>query len=167
MWLSRNTKVLDSFPPPQKWEAYACSMWSGYSMFGKRRSHHRRQKNYESHMIARIHNIAHVNCCKGTYFFLKQTVSSGDSYLTLQIEQILGSRPELLLLSIGFWMPFLGGGAFHVLWEMMMMADLKQWLLNSLSLRLVKCHLLFQKYDGTQEICKSTFSHFSTLVPHQ
>ena len=36
-----------------------------------------------------------------------------------------------------------------------------------LCLWLVKCHLLFQKYLGTQEICKSTFSHFSTLVPRQ
>ena len=30
MCLSRNTKVLDSFPP-QKCEFNACSMWSGYS----------------------------------------------------------------------------------------------------------------------------------------
>ena len=33
MWLSGNTKVLDSFPP-QKWEVNACSIWSGYSVFG-------------------------------------------------------------------------------------------------------------------------------------
>ena len=84
MWLSRNTKVLDSFPP-QKWEVYACSMWSGYLVFGftddqpcyrdkhKWHSHHRRQKNYGSHTIACIHNIARVNCSTGTYFFLKQT----------------------------------------------------------------------------------------------
>ena len=25
MWLSRNTKVFDSFPP-QKWKVYSCSM---------------------------------------------------------------------------------------------------------------------------------------------
>ena len=33
MWLSRNTWVLDSFSP-QKWEVNACSMWSGYPVFG-------------------------------------------------------------------------------------------------------------------------------------
>ena len=32
-----------------------------------------RQKNYGSHMIARVHNIAHVNCWTCTYFFQKQT----------------------------------------------------------------------------------------------
>ena len=33
MWLSRKTKLLDSFSP-QKWEVSGCSMWSGYSVFG-------------------------------------------------------------------------------------------------------------------------------------
>ena len=36
-------------------------------------SHHRRQKNYGSHTIAGIHNIACVNCSTCIYFFLKQT----------------------------------------------------------------------------------------------
>ena len=33
MWLSRTTKVLDSFSP-QKWKVNTCSLWSGYSVFG-------------------------------------------------------------------------------------------------------------------------------------
>ena len=32
MWLSRNTKEMDCFPP-HKWEVNACSMRSGYSVF--------------------------------------------------------------------------------------------------------------------------------------
>ena len=71
---------MDSFPP-QKWEVYACSMWSGYLVVGfiddqpcyhnkhEWRSHQRRLKNYESHTIACVHNILHVNCSTGTYFF--------------------------------------------------------------------------------------------------
>ena len=78
MWLNRNTKVLDSFPP-QKWLVYACSMWSDYSVFGKWCSHHRRQKNYGSHTIARVHNIARLNCSTGTYFFLKHWRSGYDN----------------------------------------------------------------------------------------
>ena len=34
-------------------------------------THYRKQKNYGSHMIAHIHNIACVNYSTGTYFFLK------------------------------------------------------------------------------------------------
>ena len=34
MWLSRDTKVLDPPPPPQKREVHACSMWLGYSGLG-------------------------------------------------------------------------------------------------------------------------------------
>ena len=33
MWLSQNTKAMDSFLP-QKWEVHTCSIWSGYSVFG-------------------------------------------------------------------------------------------------------------------------------------
>ena len=33
MWLNRNTKLLEFFPP-QKWDVNAYSMWSSYSMFG-------------------------------------------------------------------------------------------------------------------------------------
>ena len=72
MWLSRNTKVLDS-SPPQKWVVYAWSMWSDYSVFGKWRSLHRRQKNYGLQTIAHVHNIAPVSCSTGTYFLPKQT----------------------------------------------------------------------------------------------
>ena len=74
MWLSRNTKLLDSFPH-QKWGVKACYMWPGYLVLKKHkwRPHHTRQKNYGSHMITRIHNIARVNCCLCTYVFLKQT----------------------------------------------------------------------------------------------
>ena len=32
MWLNRNTKLMESFPP-QKWDVNAYSMWSGYSVF--------------------------------------------------------------------------------------------------------------------------------------
>ena len=39
-------------------------------------SHHTRQKKYELHMIARIHNIACANCLTCNYFFLKQTVNA-------------------------------------------------------------------------------------------
>ena len=86
IWLSRNTKILDSFLP-QKMEVYACSIWSSYSVSEftdnqpcwrvkhKWRPHHRRQKNYGSHTIARIHNIVHVNFSTCTCFFPKQTES--------------------------------------------------------------------------------------------
>ena len=33
MWLNRNIKLMESFPP-QKWDVNAYSMWSGYSVFG-------------------------------------------------------------------------------------------------------------------------------------
>ena len=33
MWLSRSPKALDYFSP-QKWKVKACSMWSGYLVFG-------------------------------------------------------------------------------------------------------------------------------------
>ena len=62
MWLSRNTKVLDSFSP-QKWEVNTYSTWSCYwhSAFLVRQaqmaSHHSRQKNYGSHAMARVHNM--------------------------------------------------------------------------------------------------------------
>ena len=84
MWLNRNTKLLDSFPP-QKWEVKACSMWSGYSVFKfidsqpclhdkhKLCPHHTRQKNYGLHTIARVHNITHANCSTWNYIFQKQT----------------------------------------------------------------------------------------------
>ena len=42
-------------------------------------SHHRRQKNYGLHTIARIHNIACVNCSTGTCFFPKQTENISDN----------------------------------------------------------------------------------------
>ena len=33
---------------------------------------HPKRQNYGSHMIARVHNIAHINCRTCTYFFQKQ-----------------------------------------------------------------------------------------------
>ena len=76
MWLSRKSKVLDSFSP-KKWEDNTCSMWSGYTKFFGSLTfslvsltstndvppHHIKQKNYGSHTIAQVDTIAHVSCC--------------------------------------------------------------------------------------------------------
>ena len=84
MWLSRNTEVLDSFPPEIK-KFNACSTWSGYSVLEftdnqrcLRNNHqwqpyHRRQKNYGSYMLTHVHNIAYVNCNTCTYFLLNNS----------------------------------------------------------------------------------------------
>ena len=68
MWLSRNTRVMDSFSS-QKWEVYICSMRSGYSVFrfyqsallarqAQMTSHQKKQKNYGLDTIARVPNIS-------------------------------------------------------------------------------------------------------------
>ena len=67
MWLSRNTKVMDSFSP-QKQEFF----WESYCDKHKWHPHHTRQKNYGLYTITCLHNIARVNCHTCTYFFLKQ-----------------------------------------------------------------------------------------------
>ena len=98
--LSRNTIILDSFPP-QKLEVYACSMWSGYSVSEftdnklcsrdkhKWRPHHRRQKN---HMIACIDNIVRLNCSTCTNFFPKQT----ENWAPRNSIELFYSRPCLM-----------------------------------------------------------------------
>ena len=86
MWLSRKTKVLDSSPLKNgKFKHVLCDQvtWclalltislvsttstNDVPIIGGK-------KNYGSHMIASIHNIARVNCSTGTYFFPKQTAS--------------------------------------------------------------------------------------------
>ena len=47
------------------------------------RSHRRRQKNYGLHTVACIHNIAHMNCNTGTYFFPKQNVTTNAPQITI------------------------------------------------------------------------------------
>ena len=101
--LSRNTIILDSFPP-QKSEVYTCSIWSDYSVSEftddqpssrvkhKWRPHHRSQKNYGSHTIARVHNIARVHCSTCTCFFSKQT----ENWLLRSSIEMFYSRPCLM-----------------------------------------------------------------------
>ena len=86
MWLSRNTKVLDSFSPQK----------SGYSVFGFTDMQHfwcekldwhptiqskRIMDHIQSHTFAHVHNLAHVNCCTCTYFFQKQTTFLFDIFI--------------------------------------------------------------------------------------
>ena len=73
-------------------------MWSGYKVFEftniqpclrdkhDLRPHHTTQKNYRSHTIARVRDIARVNCRTYTYFFPKQNVIIiTQTFLDLQI----------------------------------------------------------------------------------
>ena len=55
------------------------------------------KKNYDLHTTACIHNIARVNCCTCTYFFLKQTdcVKGGD-----RVQNVLWQAQDLPVISI-------------------------------------------------------------------
>ena len=88
---------MDSFSL-QKWKVNACCLWSGYKVFEftniqpclrdkhDLRPHHTTQKNYRSHTIARVRDIARVNCRTYTYFFPKQNVIIiTQTFLDLQI----------------------------------------------------------------------------------
>ena len=83
MWLSRNTKVLDSFSPTNgKLTPALCDQVTNYclgsltfSLFSATITNDIptiRGKN-RLHTITHVHNIAHVNCCTCTYLFPKQT----------------------------------------------------------------------------------------------
>ena len=83
-WLSRNTKVLNSFLLKMRREYLVCMIrlisasvqWQSALLAQQEWClHHVRKKNYGSHTIAGIHNIVHANCHTCTYFFLKQTDS--------------------------------------------------------------------------------------------
>ena len=81
MWLSRNTKLLDSFPLKNGKLSPLCvisllSVWVHLQSARDKHEycpHHTRQKNYGSLTIACLHNKAHMNCRTCTYFSSKQT----------------------------------------------------------------------------------------------
>ena len=82
MWLSRNTKVLETFPLKNgKLTPFLCDQvtqcldslsFSLFSPTSTKTSTPYEEKKNGSHTIARVHNIARVNFCTCTYVFLKQ-----------------------------------------------------------------------------------------------